>query len=58
MVSNAVSFRKGNVEDLKNKLMFLLENKEQVESYKNVSQEYICDRYNWDDVVKKTVKLY
>lgn len=54
----AASFRKGNVTDLKKQLVYLLDNKSVVEGYKAGAQEYICTKYNWDDVVDKTCRLY
>lgn len=54
----AVAFRKGNVEDLKNKLEDLLKHPEKVEEYKQVSADFICSKYNWDDVVAQTEILY
>ena len=29
-----------------------------VDSYKAQAEEFICRKYNWDDVVEKTLKLY
>ena len=54
----AVSFKKGNVEDLKEKLADLLEHPEKVQKYKNESTEFICGKYNWDEVVNQTMALY
>lgn len=54
----AVSFKKGDTEDLKDKLLFLLENPEKVEDYKKESADFICSKYNWEDVVKQTKVLY
>ena len=53
-----IVFKKSNVEDLKEKLEWLLEDKEAVEKYKNEAAEFICSKYNWDDVVEKTIDLY
>lgn len=52
------TFKKGNVEDLKNKLQELCENEELVKKYKDNASEFICSKYNWDEVVKNTLKLY
>ena len=54
----AVAFQKGNVEDLKDKLEDLLKHPEKVEEYKQVSADFICSKYNWDDVVAQTEILY
>ena len=53
-----VTFKKGNINDLKNKLQDLCKNKDKVEKYKNQSQKYILDKYNWDNIVDSTLRLY
>ena len=53
-----VTFLRGNVDSLREKLEWLLENKEAVEKYKNEAGEFICNKYNWDDVVEKTMRAY
>jgi glycosyltransferase involved in cell wall biosynthesis len=58
MQDRAISFQKGNVEDLKNKLEDLLTNNSKVAAYKNEAQSYICGKYNWDEVVGQTLRLY
>jgi glycosyltransferase involved in cell wall biosynthesis len=57
-MDRAVSFEKGNVVDLKEKLSELISNSSEVESYKSQAQDYICEKYNWDSVVEKTMKVY
>ena len=54
----AVVFRKSNVADLKEKLEKLLENKQLVEKYKSEAADFICNKYNWDDVAEKTLRIY
>lgn len=54
----AVTFRKGNVKDLRAKLTWLLEHPEIVEAYKRESSDFICGKYNWDDVVEQTLGVY
>lgn len=54
----AVSFKKSNVRDLKEKLWDLLKNPEKVEDYKRQSADFICGKYNWDEVVRQTRELY
>lgn len=53
-----VVFEKANTEDLREKLEWLISHKEVVEKYKVEAAEFICSKYNWDDVVEKTVELY
>ena len=54
----ALLFRKSDVSDLKAKLQNACDHPEMVESYKAQVEEFICRKYNWDDVVEKTLKLY
>ena len=53
-----LTFKKGDVEDLKEKLIQLLDNKQEVHSYKITAAEHVLSKYNWDDVVARTVNLY
>ena len=53
-----VTFKKSNVEDLKDKLQELVNNEELVSKYKKEAKDYILNKYNWDDVVEKTLSLY
>ena len=54
----ALSFQKGNVKDLRAKLQTLCENPHIVKEFQEQSADYICDKYNWENVVDETVKLY
>lgn len=54
----AVLFKKGNVQDLKDKLQFLCDHEKNVESYKINAADFVCKKYNWDKVVEQTEKLY
>ncbi len=53
-----ITFRKSDVADLKEKMQYLCDNPETVQKYKTASASYICGKYNWDDVVDKTLRLY
>ena len=55
---NALLFRKSDVSNLKEKLQNACDHPEMVETYKAQAEEFICRKYNWDDVVEKTLKLY
>lgn len=55
---SAVTFEKSNVKDLEERLRELLQNPQKVQSYKKRSQDFICDKYNWERVVEETMKLY
>lgn len=52
----ALLFRKSDVSDLKAKLQNACDHPEMVETYKAQAEEFICRKYNWDDVVEKTLK--
>lgn len=54
----AASFHKGDVTDLCAKLRFLLEKEDEVKRYKEVSSQFICEKYNWEDVVTETMQVY
>ena len=54
----AVTFEKGKIEDLRDKLEELIKNKEVVEKYKSEAADFICNKYSWDDVVEKTLRIY
>lgn len=54
----ALHFRKGDVQDLRSKLAELLEHPELAERYREESADYICRKYNWDDVVQQTLAIY
>ena len=53
-----VTFEKSNVEDLKKKLEWLVNHEEEVEKYKREASTFITEKYNWDDVVEKTMRVY
>ena len=54
----AVSFRKSDVDDLKEKLEMLLADPELAAQYREKSADYICKKYNWDQVVEQTLEVY
>ena len=55
---HALWFTKGSVEDLETKLNFMLTHPEEVERYRKESADFICGKYNWDEVVRETLDLY
>ena len=55
---HAVSFKKGNADDLYEKLSYLLSNADAVGKYKSTAQDYILERYNWDTVVEQMLRVY
>lgn len=54
----AAVFEKSNVEDLRAKLQILIANPQMVAEYKAASEDFIVKKYNWDNVVSQTRKLY
>lgn len=54
----AFVFRKGDVKDLREKLAYLLDHPEIVQSYAEQSVDFICGKYNWDEIVDGTIELY
>lgn len=54
----AVTFPKGNVNELSHVLQKLLDNPLTVQEYKNCAAKFITQKYDWDVVVKETLKLY
>ena len=54
----ALIFKKSDVEDLREKLQGACDHPEMVMKMKNQAADFICEKYNWDVVVKKTMKLY
>lgn len=55
---HGVTFRKGNVDDLKDKLQSLCNDAQAVNEFKNNAADFICNKYNWDDVTARTLRLY
>jgi len=53
-----VTFRTGDVADLQNKLQMLCDDPQLARWYRLAAADYICNKYNWDDVVEKTLELY
>ena len=54
----ALIFKKSDVEDLQEKLQDACDHPEMVMKMKNQATDFICAKYNWDEVVKETMELY
>jgi len=54
----AVTFKKSDINDLASKLQYLCSDINIVNQYKSNAADYICSCYNWDSIVKDTLKLY
>ena len=53
-----IIFKKSDITDLKQKLQRACDDLQMVEKYKVEASEFICKKYNWDDVTNRTLKLY
>lgn len=56
--NHGVSFKKGDIDDLKDHLQNLCDHQEIVAEYKKAASDYICRKYDWDVVVQQTLMLY
>lgn len=54
----ALIFKKSNVPDLREKLQFACDHPEEVGKLKDGAADFICEKYDWNEVVKKTLQLY
>ena len=54
----AVYFKKGDTDDLAEKLQTLCNDSQMVEKLKDGVDEFILNKYSWQDVAKETCKLY
>lgn len=54
----ALIFKKSDVDDLRNCLQDACDHPEKVLELKKQAAYFICEKYNWDDVVEETMKLY
>ena len=54
----ALCFPKGDVGALRDLLHSLLNEPETVERYRAEASNFICGKYSWDEVLKKTLELY
>lgn len=51
-------FSRSVSDDLADKMQQLCDNPETVNGFKQSAAEYICGKYNWNDVVLRTLELY
>lgn len=54
----ALIFKKSDVSDLRERLQDACDHPEKVMQMKKQAADFICEKYNWDEVVKETKKLY
>lgn len=54
----AMIFKKSNIYDLREKIQKACDCPDLVKNYKENAADYICNKYNWDDITQKTLKIY
>ena len=54
----ALIFKKSDIEDLKEKIQDACDYPEKVMKLKQQAADFVCKKYNWDEVVRETMKLY
>lgn len=54
----ALIFKKGDVKDLRSKLVWMLGHPEEVRRMGDESVDFICGKYDWDDVTERTMAVY
>ena len=54
----ALIFKKSDVGDLRDKLQDACDHPEKVIELKKQAADFICEKYNWDEVARETMKLY
>ncbi|MDO5411287.1 MAG: glycosyltransferase family 4 protein [Lachnospiraceae bacterium] len=55
---HAVVFKRGDTEDLREKLQILCKRPELVRRYKETAADFICRKYHWNDIVERTLDVY
>lgn len=53
-----VTFSRGDTEDLFEKFQYLCDNPLVVDAYKKQSAEYVCNKFNWNDVISRTLAIF
>lgn len=54
----ATTFERGNVENLKTKLEYVLNNQKLIKELSNKGKEIIQNKYKWDSIVEKYISLF
>lgn len=55
---HAVIFEKGNVSALQKALQDLIDRPDEAARFQAEAADFICEKYSWDDVVRRTLALY
>ena len=58
LAGHGLTFRAGDADDLAEKLQQLIDDPALVERCRTGAADSICEKYNWDDVVVRTLALY
>ena len=53
-----ISFPKGDVQGLRDTLQKLCDDEKMTERYRETASDFVCGKYCWGDVTKKTLELY
>jgi glycosyltransferase involved in cell wall biosynthesis len=53
-----VTFKRGDIQALAETLQILCDDSDLPEKYRRQAADYVCDKYCWDDVVRRTLELY
>lgn len=56
--NKAVVFKHSDTDGLKSSLQELCDNPDMADGYRTDAADFICQKYNWDEVVQKTLDLY
>ncbi len=56
--ARAVQFRRGEEEELREKIQLLCDRPDLVEEYRKNAADFICQKYSWEDTVRRTLELY
>ena len=54
--NKAFVFKKSDISDLKDKIQQACDNSGLVGRLKSQAADFICNKYDWDDVVKKNIE--
>lgn len=53
-----LTFKKGDADDLRRVLQEICDYPQRVEQMKKQAADFICGRYNWNDIAAQTIELY
>lgn len=56
--SHGLTFRKGDIADLRRQMQTLCDQEQMVHDYQENASDYICGKYDWDSIIQQTLDLY